>query len=237
MLKVTISVRYTPPSDFTLPSPPYYHPATSVTLTCYAHSAVGTVTYRWSSTCSSCFASSSTSQTVSESILKSNSAGEHRCTATDSVRNTGSNSTQMKLIGMYIILYILHYFSIYVFLTGAGLYVDGSPAPNNTFISGFSSRYSTYNVYCYSNSTSTSVGYFRFPNGGRYYSSYPDYHYISRQNPSGIYMYKRSGTYLQSYGIFTCELPDSEGNIVETSLGIYSSIPSKDTIKTIKILV
>ena len=99
---MTISVRYSPPGDFTLPSPPYYRPATSVTLTCRAHSATGTVTYRWSSTCSSCFASSSSSWSITESTLKSNSAGVHTCTATDSVQNTGSNSTQMKIIGGHL---------------------------------------------------------------------------------------------------------------------------------------
>ena len=92
---------YSPPADFTLPSPPYYRPATSVTLTCHAHSATGMVTYEWSSTCISCFATGDSSQTISDSILTSYSAGVHTCTANDSVQNTGSNSTQMKLIGRY----------------------------------------------------------------------------------------------------------------------------------------
>ena len=96
---MTIEVTYNPPSDFTLPSPPYFRPATSVTLTCHAHGATGTVRYRWSSTCSSCFASSSSSQSVSKSILKSNDAGVHTCTVTDADGNTGTNSTEMQLIG------------------------------------------------------------------------------------------------------------------------------------------
>ena len=99
VLKVTIEVTYNPPSDFTLPSPPYYRPATSVTLTCYANHATGTVSYQWSSTCSSCFASSSTAQSISDTILKSSSAGVHTCTATDSHGSTGKNTTAMKLIG------------------------------------------------------------------------------------------------------------------------------------------
>ena len=98
-LKVTIEVTYDPPSDFNLPSPPYYRPASTVTLTCRAHSPVGSVSYQWSSTCTSCFASSSTSQSVSQTMLQSNDAGVHTCTATDSVSNTGRNSTEMKLIG------------------------------------------------------------------------------------------------------------------------------------------
>ena len=92
---------YNPPHDFTLPSPPYYRPATSVTLTCHAHNATGPVSYRWTSTCSDCFLKGSGSQSVSESILRSNSAGVHTCIAVDSVRNTGWNNTEMKLIGIY----------------------------------------------------------------------------------------------------------------------------------------
>ena len=101
VLKVTIDVTYNPPFDFTLPSPPYYRPASSVTLTCHVHNATGSVSYQWSSTCSSCFASSSTAQIVSETILKSNSAGVHTCRVTDSDGNTGSNNTEMRLIGEY----------------------------------------------------------------------------------------------------------------------------------------
>ena len=99
---MTIDVTYNPPFDFTLPSPPYYHPTSSVTLTCRAHHATGSVSYQWSSTCSSCFASSSTAQTISETILKSNSAGVHTCRATDGGGNTGSNSTEMRLIGKLV---------------------------------------------------------------------------------------------------------------------------------------
>ena len=96
---MTIDVTYSSPSNFNLPSPPYFHPGTSVTLTCHAHHAVGSVCYRWSSSCSNCFASSSTSQIISDSILQANDAGMHTCTATDSNSNTGSNNTALRLVG------------------------------------------------------------------------------------------------------------------------------------------
>ena len=102
VLKVTIEVTYNPPFDFTLPSPPYYRPASSVTLTCHAHNATGSISYQWSSTCNNCFASNSTAQTISEDILKSNSAGIHTCIATDGGGNTGSTSTEMRLIGKLV---------------------------------------------------------------------------------------------------------------------------------------
>ena len=101
VLSVTVQVTYSPPSAFILPSPPYYHPTSSVTLTCRAHHATGSVTYQWSSTCSGCFASSGTSQAISDSMLQSNDAGVHTCTVTDSNGNTGSNSTEMRLIGKH----------------------------------------------------------------------------------------------------------------------------------------
>ena len=112
---MTIDVAYNPPSDFTLPSPPYYRPATSVTLTCHAHNATGSVSYLWSSTCNGCFASLSTSQTISESVLKSSSAGVHRCKAVDSAMNVGMNTTEMRLIGtVYNSLMNIVYTELYI---------------------------------------------------------------------------------------------------------------------------
>ena len=116
VLHVTIGITYNPPSDFTLPSPPYYRPGTSVTLTCSAHDATGTVSYQWSSTCSSCFASSSTARSIRDSILQSNDAGVHTCTVTDGSGNTGSNSTEMKLIGIKEVQPVLIDMHSYFFL-------------------------------------------------------------------------------------------------------------------------
>ena len=98
-LNVTIKVNYNPPVDFTYPSPPYYRPATSVTLTCQVYGPTGSIKYNWTSTGSGSFASSSTSQNVTKTILTSTDRGIHTCTVTDSDGNTGSNSTDMQLIG------------------------------------------------------------------------------------------------------------------------------------------
>ena len=238
VLKVTIAVTYNPPSDFTLPSPPYYRPATSVTLTCQAHHATGTVSYRWSSTCSSCFASSSTAQSISNTILKSIDAGVHTCTATDGSGNIGSNSTEMKLIGMKEILCTIYRYvgRIFFLNTGVGFYVSSSnylnsvAVANNSLIVRKSS--SCYNcrvdVYCYSNSTSSSAGYYIFPNYHRKSSDNDHYDYaINRQTHSGIRIHSSGSQNPDIWGIFVCELPDSEGNTVENSIGIYSSMPSK----------
>ena len=92
---------YNHPPDFKLQTPPYYRPASSVTLTCESD-GVGLLRYQWSSTCStSCFASDSTSNAISTDILKSNDAGEHTCTVTDAAGHTGSAVTAMRLMGKY----------------------------------------------------------------------------------------------------------------------------------------
>ena len=125
---------------------------------------------------------------------------------------------------------------------GAGIYVANSyyiantPIANNTMIVGGSCSSSSCNyvVYCFSNSTSSNVGYYVFPDGTRKNSNNYYDHHISRESVSGIRIY--SNAYYSHYyggrniprmwGIFTCELPDSEGHTVETSIGIYSSRPS-----------
>ena len=105
---MTIKVNYNSPSGFTLPSPPYYQPATSGTLTCHVNGGIGYIKYRWSSTASGSFASSSTLQSVSKSVITSVDRGIHTCTAIDGNGNTGSNSTEMQLIGEVKMMYFLY---------------------------------------------------------------------------------------------------------------------------------
>ena len=95
---MSIRVTYNPPPDFTLPSPPFFRPATSVTLTCHVERATGDVSYLWSSTNPNSFVVNGRSSTVSKTILTSDDAGNHTCTATD--RSGSISSTiEMQLIG------------------------------------------------------------------------------------------------------------------------------------------
>ena len=100
-LKVDVQVDYVTPSDFSLPSPPYYRPASSVTLSCVAHSAIGNATYRWTSTEQNSFFHGGTEQNMSQNILTAFDSGIHTCTVTDELGNTGSDHTEMKLFGVY----------------------------------------------------------------------------------------------------------------------------------------
>ena len=98
-LSVSIQVDYTPPSDFHLPSPPYYRPASSVSLTCVAPDAIGNVSYLWFSTNTDSFVNGASGETVSQDILTAFDAGYHICTATDEVGNGGTAMTPMMLFG------------------------------------------------------------------------------------------------------------------------------------------
>ena len=90
---------YSPPSDFSLPSPPYYRPASSVSLTCMAHNAVGTVSYLWLSTNQESFVQEDRRKTISRDILTAFDAGNHTCIAKDELNNTGFDVTPMVLVG------------------------------------------------------------------------------------------------------------------------------------------
>ena len=105
---MTIEITYSPPDQYPDYSPPNYRAATSVTLRCVAIGVTGGVSYHWSSTCRyDCFAYSNATQTISENMLRSRDAGVHTCTVTDEEGITGTNSTTMNIVGMYISLYKL----------------------------------------------------------------------------------------------------------------------------------
>ena len=98
VLQVNIEISYSSPD--LIYSPPNYRAATPVTLTCVASGTTGSVSYRWTSTCRSCFASSSSSSTISKEFLVARDAGVHTCSVTDSSGNRGSNQTTMNIAGM-----------------------------------------------------------------------------------------------------------------------------------------
>ena len=96
---MTIKVTHNPPADSTIPSPPYFRPATSVTLTCHVEGTSRPVSYHWTSTNPNSFVVNSRSSTVSKTILTSDDAGNHTCYATSSGGSTSSNTIKMQLIG------------------------------------------------------------------------------------------------------------------------------------------
>ena len=133
---------------------------------------------------------------------------------------------------IYTILLLYYYL---ILKTGAGFYVASSYYLNNVAVTNNSlivQKSSCYHckvdVYCYSNSTSSSTGYYIFPNNDRKSSDSHHYSYtVDQQTYSGVRIRSYYWNTPDIWGIFTCEIPDSEGNTVETSIGIYSSMPSK----------
>ncbi len=151
-LNVSISISYVSPDQYPGYVPPNYRAASSVTLRCVASGTTGHVTYRWSSTCGSCFASSSSSQNISETVLRSRDAGVHTCSVTDSLGNTGSDVITMNIVGkqsfgmnyiemattikqtaLFLSLSLntnrsspLFNMVVYLFIAGAGIYVSQS---------------------------------------------------------------------------------------------------------------
>ena len=119
-----------------------------------------------------------------------------------------------------------------IFSTGSGIYVERSRyirnqavTNNSLIVRGTSSSY-YLNAHCYSNSTMGRTAYFRFPDGSLRSSDSDHYDYsISQLSYTGVQIYRRSREDI--FGIFTCKVPDSRGITVETSIGIYASMPSE----------
>ena len=121
--------------------------------------------------------------------------------------------------------------------TGAGIYVQrGQSNPpvvsfNNTIV--LSNIYCCSNrvqLYCYSNSTIEREKYLIWPNGGRLQTDYSNYNYMSiyGRGPSGMYI-ESLYSYHPQNGIYTCQLEDSNENMLDISFGLYSSMPREYT--------
>ena len=94
-----IDVEYTRPADFNLISPPNYKTNTDVTFTCRVEGASGIIKYQWSSTAENKLPADSTSKVLTKNMLNSYDTGNYTCTATDANNNTGSETTEVDVIG------------------------------------------------------------------------------------------------------------------------------------------
>ena len=78
-LAVSVTVSYIPPPDAELGPNQYRAASGPVTVTC---TAVGPVSYQWSSTCRNCPFKTANSNSVTLSTVHSGDTGIHTCTAT-----------------------------------------------------------------------------------------------------------------------------------------------------------
>ncbi len=109
-----------------------------------------------------------------------------------------------------------------LFITGAGIFVldsyysSNQPVANNSAIVWKSSSYyNKVNLYCISNSSSSSVSaYLQYPYGNPF---------NSRRCGIGCYRWYSTESYLRSsnQGIFTCRIQDSRGIYLDLHFGMY----------------
>ena len=88
-----------PPAGFNLPYPPNYKTNTDVTFTCRVEGAHCDIKYHWSSTAMRKLPADSNSQTLTIDMVNSYDDGIYTCMATDVKGNTGSDTTEVEVIG------------------------------------------------------------------------------------------------------------------------------------------
>ena len=77
-----------------------YLPGSTIVLNCSVSNPIGPEVYLWSSTCmGNCFVQGQTESTIEKNILHSVDSGNHTCTITDDVGNTGSATYEVRVTG------------------------------------------------------------------------------------------------------------------------------------------
>ena len=82
---------------------PEYTPGSSVIFNCTVSGAIGSSSFLWTSTCTgNCFIlSQQTQHRIERDILHSVDSGNHTCTVTDDVGNSGSATLEMSVVGKF----------------------------------------------------------------------------------------------------------------------------------------
>ena len=81
---------------------PEINAAEAVSLTCQASGGTGMYSYQWSSTCTgNCFLNdiNQNSNMIIRDALRSLDSGTYTCIVTDSAGNSGSNFTEIQVVG------------------------------------------------------------------------------------------------------------------------------------------
>lgn len=112
-MSVDIQVEYEAPPDFAL-SPPYYRPASSITLSCIATGALGSVNYQWESRYHHRDRQSlAYGERIHFDIMTPYDSGIHTCTITDVDGTTISTSAKVLLYGKLMACDTIHSMQVY----------------------------------------------------------------------------------------------------------------------------
>ena len=102
-MNVDIQVEYEAPPDFGL-SPPYYRPASSLTLSCIATGELGSVNYQWESRYRDRDRQSlAYDKTIHFDMMTAYDSGTHTCTIADIDGTAVSTSAKVLLYGKLIV--------------------------------------------------------------------------------------------------------------------------------------
>lgn len=88
---------------------PEVNVAESLSLSCVASGGTGIYSYQWISTCTgNCLSSrDQMASAISRNVAKSADSGTYECTVTDNAGNSGTNSTEVQVVGMYAHIHIV----------------------------------------------------------------------------------------------------------------------------------
>ena len=209
---------------------PIYSPGSTVILICTADGQFGPVTTNWTSTCSgNCFVRQQSSQeSVMKEVLHSVDSGDHTCTITDDVGNTGNSTIEMLVSGTCLLNKIIH--AWYTDLcAGVQMYVfdDDDPGiiPNNSII--LTDNFGQIpRLQCISDTKLQDVGQWLEPSGQDITLSTDDPFDIiigGQNDPGYLDISLHSGRILnfRDQGVYTCLIPDENGINSSLSVAIY----------------
>jgi hypothetical protein len=162
------------------------------------------VSYQWSSTNTEFFAYNSTAMFNKKRLLSAADAGLHTCTVTDDHGSMGQANLDMAFEGL--VLYVV-----------SSDNAKEEIVANNSLVFRYPPTCSGCSVefYCFSNSTISGVGEVVFPDGTTRNSD----HFVERLPFSTLRVQVPNNS---ASGLHTCSMPDSNGNILEASIGLYS---------------
>lgn len=213
------------------PVGPEINAAESLSLSCLASGGTSVYSYQWSSTCTSgCFLNSRSViiPTATRDAARSTDSGLYTCTVTDNAGNSGTNSTEVDVVGKIIATVTLVYSVSHVCLhdyTGVGFFISGlGNIPNNSILETDSGgRISP--LLCLSGSNMSTVGEWLSPEG-RNLAAVPNdpFDIMFGGNPGQLLIETPTSNppIMTSHeGVYTCVIPDENGDSQDLHIGIY----------------